>query len=166
MKSQISIEQAEKILQMYGIRATAVRLLIWRQLSTLDFAFALADLEGIMPTVDRSTIFRALSLFVDKGLLHTIDDGSGQQKYCICQKFEPEDCESDHDHEHEECQHVHLSCTICGKTFCLRNQKIPPVQVPEGFQVLHTQYIIQGICPHCAHRNVNGHRPDCCCHNS
>lgn len=169
MRASLSNEQVEKTFQNHDIRTTAVRLMIWKKINTLDFAFALCDLEGIMPTVDRSTIFRALILFVDKGLLHTIDDGSGQQKYCICHELEhsenKEGCHNEsNQHKHEDCQHVHLSCIKCGRTFCLRSQKIPPVQIPEGFQIIHMQYIIQGICPHCAHikQLETGHE---CCHN-
>ncbi len=176
MKSAITNETVERIFHEYDIRPTAVRILVWKEIITLDFAFALSDLEGVLPTVDRSTIFRALTLFVEKHLLHTIDDGSGQQKYCICHQYEHHmghchcsEGEQGHDedqghrhHEHEACQHVHLSCTKCGRTFCLRNQKIPPVQIPEGFQVQHTQYIIQGICPRCAHKSSG----DCLCHNT
>lgn len=161
MKSVISNETIEKIFQEFDIRPTAMRILVWKEIISLDFAFALADLEGVLPTVDRSTIFRALTLFVEKRLLHTIDDGSGQQKYCICHQYEHHMGTCHHEHhdesnEHEACQHVHLSCTVCGRTFCLRNQLIPPVQIPEGFQVIHTQYIIQGICPQCAHHKDKG----------
>ena len=168
MKQAITTETIEKAFKEYDIRPTALRIMIWREIVSLDFAFALADLEGALPTVDRSTIFRALTLFVEKDLLHTIDDGSGQQKYCICHDYDHQhedahNCDDAHRHSHEECQHVHLSCTVCGRTFCLRSQKIPRVQVPEGFQVLHTQYLIQGICPHCSHKVA---QPDCICHNS
>lgn len=172
MKPSLSNEQIEKTFKDYDIRVTAVRLMIWKELCSLDFAFALCDLEGILPTVDRSTIFRALTLFVEKGLLHTIDDGSGQQKYCICHEYdhasEEDECEDDckkHGdgcRKHEECHHVHLSCTKCGRTFCLRNQKIPPVQVPEGFEVLNMQYVIQGICPHCSHKRPLAEGEHCC----
>lgn len=167
MKSAISNETIEKVFQEFDIRPTAVRMLIWKEITTLDFAFALSDLEGVLPTVDRSTIFRALTLFVEKHLLHTIDDGSGQQKYCICHQYEHHmghcHCEHHEQHpdDHDECQHVHLSCTVCGRTFCLREQRIPPVQIPEGFQVIRAQYIVQGICPRCAHRTTG----ECMCHN-
>ena len=159
-------------LENHGVRATAVRILVWRTLAKLDFAFALSDLEALLPSVDRSTIFRALTLFADKEMLHVIEDGSGQHKYCVCQEHgtcveEDGCCQEDHchDHHHEECQHVHLTCLKCGKTFCLKQQKIPMVEVPEGFEIRHISYIIQGICPHCAHKQVNGKQPDCCCHN-
>ena len=71
-------------LQNHDVRPTAVRIMIWKTLRDFDYAFPMADLEGLLPTVDRSTIFRALTLFVDHDLLHTLDDGSGEKKYCIC----------------------------------------------------------------------------------
>lgn len=140
-------EQIAKLLQEHSIRATAVRIMIWRTLQAFDYAFALSDLEGILPTVDRSTIFRALTLFTDKELLHPLDDGSGQQKYCVCCEEEHE-CDGHHHHLH--CEHVHITCTKCGHTYCLKNEQIPQVTVPEGFQIHHVQYVIQGICPRCA----------------
>lgn len=158
MSNKTMTEDIAQHLENHGVRATAVRILVWRTLEKLDFAFALSDLEALLPTADRSTIFRALTLFAEKEMLHVIDDGSGQKKYCVCQ-------DDDDHHSHEECQHVHLTCLKCGKTFCLKQQHIPMVEIPEGFEVQHISYIIQGICPHCAHKTVNGKRPDCCCHN-
>ncbi|MBE6332538.1 MAG: transcriptional repressor [Bacteroidales bacterium] len=133
----------------HGVRPTAVRILVWRTVLAFDYAFAISDLEGVLPTVDRSTLFRTLSLMVEKDLLHMVDDGSGQQKYCL--------------HRH---RHVHLSCSICGKTVCLKDVEIPDVAIPEGFEVHHVSYVIQGVCPHCAHKLVDGHPVECCCHNS
>lgn len=128
-------DSIELLFQQHGVRPTAVRILIWRTLSNLDYAFALSDLEGLLPTVDRSTLFRALSLFEKKDLLQTVDDGSGQQKYCLHRN-----------------QHVHLSCTVCGKTVCLEHETIPAVEVPEGFQVRHITYILQGVCKACSRK--------------
>ena len=141
-------DNIEQYLEEKGVRPTAVRILVWRALLQFDYVFALADVEGALPTVDRSTLFRALSLFVEKDLLHTVDDGSGQQKYCLLPS-----------------QHVHLTCTKCGRTICLEDQAIPSVPIPEGFEVQRISYIIQGVCAHCAHKSVNGHSVECCCHN-
>ena len=151
-------------LQNHDVRPTAVRIMIWKTLRDFDYAFPMADLEGLLPTVDRSTIFRALTLFVDHDLLHTLDDGSGEKKYCIC--LEHAHCDDEghatechhvcpdgscSHHHHELCQHVHLTCSVCGKTYCLKNERIPEVHVPEGFVVESVQYIIHGVCPKCAH---------------
>lgn len=130
----------EHSLEEANVRVTAVRLLIWKTINTeMSGAFSLVDMENAMPTVDRSTIFRTLSLFAEKHLLHLIDDGSGMQKYCICH------CEDKHHHH----GHIHLTCTNCHETFCLEQVEIPNVPVPTGWQVDEAEYIIKGICPRC-----------------
>ena len=75
----------EQTLLNAGIRLTAVRLMVWQQIRhAFTDAFSLADLEAALSTVDRSTLFRTLTLFTESHLLHEIDDGSGAQKYCVC----------------------------------------------------------------------------------
>ena len=153
-------EEIAQHLQNHNVRPTAVRIMIWKTLKDFDYAFPMADLEGLLPTVDRSTIFRALTLFVENDLLHTLDDGSGEKKYCICLEHTSLGLDQrglcDDEGREPGCQHVHLTCSICGKTFCLKNQRIPEVHVPEGFQVESIQYIIHGICPKCAHNHPKG----------
>lgn len=123
-----------------GIRVTAVRSLIWRTIrEKINNAFSLADVQDLLYTVDKSTIFRSLTLFAEQGLLHLIDDGSGMQKYCVCH------C-PDHDHLHG---HVHMTCIVCHKTWCIEDVKIPSVDVPEDFTVTETEYLIKGVCRKC-----------------
>lgn len=131
----------EEEIHAAGIRVTAVRLLIWRTIrEKISNAFSLSDVQDILFTVDKSTIFRTLTLFADKGLLHLIDDGSGMQKYCVCH------CD---DHEHHDHGHVHMTCTVCHKTWCIEDVEIPAVPVPEDFEVLEAEYIIKGVCKKC-----------------
>ncbi len=149
-------EQITNHLQQHGVRPTSTRILVWRTIEQIDYVFALSDLENALPTIDKSTLFRTLTLLCEHSMLHQIPDGSGQHKYCVC---------SAHDNCHNNCNHVHLKCNVCGKTFCLKNEPIPMVNIPHGFKVEHITYIIEGVCPHCGHKS-NGHQhPDCCCHN-
>jgi len=130
----------EETLHNAGIRITAVRLVVWRQVRHhTDGVFSLGDLEEALPTVDRSTLFRTLTLFSDAHLLHNVDDGSGVQKYCVCHHDDTRHCQG----------HVHLTCTRCHKTFCLSNITIPPVPLPEGFVAEETEYVVKGICSQC-----------------
>lgn len=145
-----------------GIRVTAVRLLVWRTLRELHphpdadaaqrgAAFSLADVQDTLYTVDKSTLFRTLTLFAEQGLLHTIDDGSGMQKYCVCHCTQHEEC-CEHEHQHgvvRHRSHVHLSCVKCHKTWCLEDVEIPHVPVPDDFEVTEREYIIKGICKNC-----------------
>lgn len=123
------------------IRLTANRLLIWRKIRH-DFmgAFSLADLEDALPTLDRSTLFRTLTLFSEAHLLHDIDDGTGSQKYCVCHVDDTRHCMG----------HVHLTCRNCHRTFCLTHVTIPSVALPAGFMPEQTEYVVKGLCADCA----------------
>ncbi len=131
----------ERVLEQAGVRVTAVRLLVWREVRrAFHDTFSLADLEDALPTVDRSTLFRTLVSLTDAHLLHEIDDGSGAQKYCVCH----------HDDTRHCLGHVHLTCVRCHRTFCLKDVTIPNVPLPEGFAPEETEYVVKGICSRCA----------------
>lgn len=129
----------EQQLLAHNVKPTAVRLLVWREVSAWHNAFSLVDVENAMPRMDRSSIFRALRLFVEHDLLHAVDDGTGLQKYCVC-----------HCHSSAHLNHIHFNCHKCGRTFCLENYTIPVVSLPTGFQMHEAEYIVKGICPQCA----------------
>ena len=124
------------------IRPTAVRQLVWRTVQNIGRAFSLADLEEMLLSVDRSSIFRTLTLFEEHKLLHGFEDGSGHRKYCLCMDHDEHD-------EHHHCHHVHAFCTVCHRTFCLKSEHIPVVQLPDGFILQNINYVVQGICAEC-----------------
>lgn len=126
----------EEFLKESGIRPTSTRVLIWEKINEVSFAFSLTDIEDLIPDIDRSTIFRTLVAFEEHHLLHSIDDGSGAQKYCVAKS--------------EEEQHVHITCNICHHTYCCKSLLVPKVEVPDGFQVIETSYVIKGICGECS----------------
>lgn len=135
------MNSTEQYLDSHGIRPTAVRILVWDCVSAQSETFSLADMEHLMPHMDRSSIFRALRLFAEHHLLHTIDDGTGQQKYCVCR------CKhSNH------INHVHFTCLKCGKTYCLEDYTIPIVPLPAGFMMEDAEYIIKGVCERCSNK--------------
>ena len=139
-KHQLSDEQ---VFEKAGIRVTAVRLLIWREIRrSFTGPFSLSDLEDALPTVDKSTLFRTLTLLSEAHLLHDIDDGSGSHKFCVCHHDDTLHCSG----------HVHLTCRICHRTFCLTDVRIPQVALPEGFIPEEAEYIVKGVCPECARR--------------
>jgi len=131
--------KAEELLQHHGIRITPVRIQILKAILHQTETFTLGDVEAWMPDMDRSTIFRTLQIFSEKHILHTIDDGSGFTKYCVCR------CE-----DHTHLNHIHFACTRCGKTFCIEDETIPEVTLPHGFITHEVEYIIKGICINCS----------------
>ena len=132
---------SESLLSSRGIRPTAVRILILNAMQSFSDTFSLNDLEDVLETVDKSSIFRTLEVFAAGHLIHEIDDGSGSRKYCVCH--------NDHDCGTEEL-HCHFYCEKCQKTYCLESILIPPVKCPEGFEIHQSEYIIKGICPACS----------------
>lgn len=133
------MESIEEHLQEHNIKPTSVRILVWKEISRQTEAFTLNDVERWMPTMDRSSIFRALRLFSEHHLLHEIDDGTGHQKYCVCR------C-SDGKH----LNHIHFTCLRCGQTYCLEDYHIPLVELPEGFFMEEAEFVIKGICRKCS----------------
>jgi Fur family ferric uptake transcriptional regulator len=122
------------------IKPTSTRILILKAILKRTVVFTLADLETELQTIDKSTIFRTLTLFLKQRLIHTIDDGSGSLKYSVCE----EDCDCS-----IEQQHVHFYCRECKKTFCLRETQVPTVELPEGFSSDSINYVIKGVCSSC-----------------
>lgn len=131
-------DDVEKHLEAHGIKPTAVRILVWEEAMAQSETFSLNDMEQRMPHMERSSIFRALKLFSEHHLLHTIDDGTGVQKYCVCR------CEDNH-----HINHIHFNCRVCGKTYCLEDYAIPVVTMPEGFKMEEAEYVVKGVCPSC-----------------
>ena len=139
----------EDILNNAEIRITANRLLVLKTIhEDIHGAFSLLDVESKLPTMDASSIFRALTLFAEKQLLHPIDDGSGMQKYCVCHCLHDDD-DAHYGHHHKHQGHVHLTCIKCHETICLEDVPIPLVPIPEGYDILESEYVIKGICPKC-----------------
>ena len=96
----------EDILNNAEIRITANRLLVLKTIhEDIHGAFSLFDVESKLPTMDASSIFRALTLFAEKQLLHPIDDGSGMQKYCVCHCLH--DADDTHQTPRPRTPHVH-----------------------------------------------------------
>ena len=117
-------------LTRHGIRPTAVRLLIYKTALRFHDTFSMSELEDALESVDKSTVFRTLSLFAARHLLHEIEDGIDEL-------------------------HCHFHCEACRKTFCLDYTHIPAVRYPAGFEVRQIDYLLKGLCPDCrAKRHV------------
>ena len=136
----IMSDNFSEILEKHDIRLTAVRILVLLSIVEHKDTFSLADLEYELESVDRSSIFRSLTLFAEHHLVHEIEDGSGSTKYCYCH--------NDHVCSAEEL-HCHFYCENCHKTFCLENTHIPIVRYPEGFELKSVEYLLKGLCPDC-----------------
>lgn len=139
--------EVEKTLENKGIRPTAMRILVYKHLAEKNVATALTDIENTFPPrrtgagADRTTLYRTIKTFEEKGIVHQIDDGTGISKYALC---EPGcNCEIDQD------LHLHFYCTQCDETVCLTEHKIPHINLPEGYLAEDANLVIKGTCDKC-----------------
>ncbi|MBR5652744.1 MAG: transcriptional repressor [Prevotella sp.] len=130
-------------LEHRDIKPTATRLLILREMYRGDETVSLPELERLLPTIDKSTISRTLTLFLLHRLIHAVDDGSGSLKYAVC----ADDCDCTVDDEH-----THFFCTACRRTFCLKHLQVPVVPLPDGFILESVNYVLKGLCPECSEK--------------
>lgn len=138
------MKDEKKYLEMLArrdIQPTAIRLLVLDAMMQARQSVSLADLDNALDTVDKSTIYRTLTLFLGHHLIHSIDDGTGSFKYAVC---------------NDECScgvadlHTHFHCEHCNRTFCFTNLPAPMVNLPEGFTINSINYVLKGLCPECA----------------
>ena len=136
MKAEIESKLIKK-----QINPTANRMLILDYMLDQQTAISLSDIEkGLAPT-DRVTVYRTLKTFEERGLVHSIDDGTGIPKYALC----AEDC----DVEGHQDLHLHFYCRVCKETYCLPKTRIPKVDLPDKFRSEQVDLLIKGLCDKC-----------------
>ncbi|KMQ71252.1 MULTISPECIES: Fur family transcriptional regulator [Chryseobacterium group] len=132
----------EEKLTKNGIRPTAMRLLIYQFMAKTKVAVALTDIENNFAKAERTTLFRTLKTFEEKGIVHQVEDGTGIFKYALC---EPGcNCAINQD------LHLHFHCNICNETICLTEYKIPTINLPEGYISEDANLVVKGICEKCS----------------
>ncbi|MGO4920991.1 Fur family transcriptional regulator [Maribacter spongiicola] len=134
--------EIEKTLDNKSVRPTAMRILIYKFMSSKQNAVALTDIENAFEKAERTTLYRTLKTFEEKGIVHQIDDGTNVSKFALC---EPGcNCEIDQD------LHLHFHCSQCDKTVCLTEHKIPHINLPAGYIAEDANLVIKGICDSCS----------------
>ena len=136
MNSQDMISRLES----KGIRPTANRILVMKTLMGEQNPQSLSNLERKMVSMDKSSIFRTLTLFLEHDVVHAFEDGRGVLCYELCE--EKGACDH-HD------GHIHFYCKSCQRSFCMETIHIPSFELPEGFYPHSISFVIKGECPDC-----------------
>jgi Fe2+/Zn2+ uptake regulation proteins len=131
----------EKILNQKAVRITPMRQLLLEYLLQEKKSCGLTELETKFPKAERTTIYRTLKTFEEKGIVHSINNELGEVKYALCK----EHCTSiDHiDY------HPHFQCEECKQLTCMDNLVIPIMELPKGYLSKEITMMIKGICPDC-----------------
>ena len=127
-------------LESKGIRPTANRILVMKTMMGEQNPQSLSNLERKMVSMDKSSIFRTLTLFLEHDVVHAFEDGRGVLCYELCE--EKGACDH-HD------GHIHFYCESCQRSFCMEDIHIPSFELPEGFYPHSISFVIKGECPDC-----------------
>jgi Fur family ferric uptake transcriptional regulator len=135
---------ALQVLADRGIRHTNGREDILSMFLEHGHALSQPDLERkLIDKYDRVTIYRTLTLYLEKGILHKVLDDVGAMKYALC----PDAChQANHHHAHD---HVHFKCLRCGNTTCLDQLEVPAIKLPAGYVLEECNLLMSGVCPSC-----------------
>jgi len=100
-------------------------------------AAVLADARSRQPGIGRATVFRALELFMDLGIVERIDLPTGGHAYVSCQP------------EH----HHHVVCSRCGRTTDIDDRGVRAVSKKiarrTGYRIESHRLELFGTCPTC-----------------
>ncbi len=136
MDSQLIIRHLEQ----KGVKATANRMLVYQALADAPMPVSLADIEDGLVSLDKSSIFRVLTLFVESDVAHSFSDGRGVVHYELCGN--EGHCSHDNDH-------IHFYCERCRQTICFEDIRVPAIPLPADFEAKEISFLVQGICPKC-----------------
>lgn len=133
------MEELKGILRDAGLKVTPVRLEILEFLVRARRPLSHAEAQAHMPHLDRVTLYRTLSSFVESDIAHQVQGLDGMWRFCA------------HTKQDGRCpgNHPHFLCTACGKMTCLLAQYMPRVDVPAGCSVDGKQLVVYGICEAC-----------------
>ncbi len=135
-------QHAEELLSNHGLKKTPIRIAMLKFFMEHQFALSASYIESNMKAMsDRVTIYRALSSFEEKGILHKAPDDGYGVKYALCSEHCPDNAHEDH--------HVHFICQECSNTYCLEDVHIPMVKLPEDYAIESFTYTINGVCKAC-----------------
>lgn len=134
-------KELEAMLIAKQIQPTPMRLLVLEYMLKQKAAVSLPDLEKEFGYSDRTTLYRTLKTFEEKGLIHDIKDSLQATRYALCE----EDCREG---LHAD-MHIHFYCTRCKELFCLPKAHMPQITLPDNFQLNEFSLVARGICDKC-----------------
>ncbi len=131
-------------LEEKGVKPTANRIVVYKLLAAAEHPLTLNDMERMNLSLDKSSIFRVLTLFLEHDVVHSFEDGRGVLNYELCLSRGACNMKD---------KHVHFYCESCRQSFCLEDIHIHDVHLPEGFSAHSFSFVVKGECPECRKRN-------------
>lgn len=120
-------------------KPTSMRILVYDFLSSQQAALSLSDIENYFENADRTTIYRTLKTFEEKGIVHSIQENT-TTKYKLCHDSCDETTHND--------RHLHFYCKICKQTTCKEDISFSE-NIHTNFRIDEIRLFAKGICEKC-----------------
>jgi Fe2+ or Zn2+ uptake regulation protein len=132
-----------------GIRSTEPRRAVAELIAERAGHFTARDLvddaADRRPPIGRATVFRALELFADLGLVERLDLPTGEHAYVACEPAQ---------------HHHHVVCSRCGRSTevddCGMSEVAREVARRTGYRIERHRLELFGVCPACRHEPPTG----------
>lgn len=132
-------QKIESKLLQKNTKPTSMRILVYDFLSLQEAALSLSEIENHFGNADRTTLYRTLKTFEEKGIVHSIQENT-TTRYKLCH----DDC----DEKTHRDWHLHLYCKICKQTTC-REDITFPKELQGNFRIDEIRLFAKGICENC-----------------
>jgi Fur family transcriptional regulator, ferric uptake regulator len=135
------MKNPEIILKDHGFNCTQMQIATLDILIHAEKPMARADILNALDerNPDKTTIYRILERFCEKGIVHKAYVDKRAWEYELADKCTDNQC------------HPHFKCTNCGKVTCLHDVNIPLIKGLGKDFIFHRQKImIEGIGPECS----------------
>jgi len=85
---------------------------------------------------NKTTIYRTLNIFTEKGIIHKIITTNNVAKYSLSL-------------QNSGNKHLHFECKDCKSVYCLKNSEISNLILPDGFSEVELNFLVFGVCKNC-----------------
>jgi len=125
MKKSKLHTQTEELLRAKKFKVTPSRTALLSLLIQKHTPMTVEDIQGLLKSkVNKTTIYRALDTFVEKGILYQTHFRDGKTYY-----------------EHQDHHHHHIVCTSCGikeeVSLCIKSSLLSILKQSKNFTVIH-----------------------------
>jgi Fur family transcriptional regulator, ferric uptake regulator len=137
-----------QILRSQGHKVTPQRLIVLDAVCALEGHATIADIQAkvhfLDPSINRSTIYRALEVLTEVGLVTEAEMAEGKI-YRIA----------------GEAEHHHLTCTSCGRILTIPKAAlsgfIADIQRDYSFVIAADHLVLKGTCEACRQPGIDSH---------
>ncbi len=129
----------KSMLKSAKLKVTPPRITVLGFLLEAGRPMSHTEIQEQCPNMDRVTLYRTLTAFVEADIAHQVQGLDGMWRFCAHMRGQlgyPGN-------------HPHFLCTVCGRMICLPDQSMPRVEVPEGYDVNGKQFVAYGTCADC-----------------